>query len=484
MSLADLNLVWLRPWWLCALLPVAGWAVWCAWQRRRGRRPLSVDPMEAGSPWAAWVDAPLRRHVLCDAGFRPQGRSPGGAAWEGGLAALLVVALAGPAMPASEQPVQAVRPALTRVLLIDLSPAFAALPEADRERIRAKLRRALDRLPAAETALVVYAQEAYVVVPPSTDTATAAQFVADLDSSVMPLQGDRPAVALSHVADLLARGRAGPAEVLWVSPAAPVGLARLLAASPLVDRAPVLLWAITAQADGEGAIGPLKVVAGTHDETDLERLRGLASQNDPGAGEALQRAGWLDLGPYLILLTLVFLALGLAQGRQLMMVAGAVLVGSMVSPRPAVASDTRVATDGRWRGIALYRAGDFAGAAEAWEVYDDADALYNRGNALAHLGRLVDALALYEAALVMRPNDVDFRHNRDVIQRLLKPPPAQGRSAPPPPAAASEATRLAEQWARRVPDAPVGMLGRPTLLQRKLQQEHARRLASGGGGGP
>ncbi|MCO6716965.1 tetratricopeptide repeat protein, partial [Streptomyces sp. CHB19.2] len=61
-------------------------------------------------------------------------------------------------------------------------------------------------------------------------------------------------------------------------------------------------------------------------------------------------------------------------------------------------------SDERWRGVALYRAGDFSGAAAAFARDPSADGHYNRGNALAMAGRLDEALRAYRAALVLRPD--------------------------------------------------------------------------------
>jgi Ca-activated chloride channel family protein len=146
--------------------------------------------------------------------------------------------------------------------------------------------------------------------------------------------------------------------------------------------------------------------------------------------------------------------------------------------------------DARWQAIAHYRAGDFARAAAALESFDDADSLYNRGIALAKLGRYADALGLFDAALASRPGDADFRHNRDLVAKLLPPqemPPPAGRSPPPPAAPArarqeeKEAQRVAEQWLRRVPDMPPPEAGdADSLLQRKLAFEARRRAAAAG----
>ncbi len=70
-----------------------------------------------------------------------------------------------------------------------------------------------------------------------------------------------------------------------------------------------------------------------------------------------------------------------------------------------------------WRGVACYRAGDWAcaDAAFALAAADPAwqpEAAFNRGNVAARSGRLAQALAHYDAALALRPHWPAARDNR------------------------------------------------------------------------
>ena len=77
------------------------------------------------------------------------------------------------------------------------------------------------------------------------------------------------------------------------------------------------------------------------------------------------------------------------------------------------------ATRGR-RAYAELRAGRYADAAKAARAAERSDSLYNRGNALAHAGRLEAALAAYDAGLEAGAGDRDARHNRDLVARALE----------------------------------------------------------------
>lgn len=81
--------------------------------------------------------------------------------------------------------------------------------------------------------------------------------------------------------------------------------------------------------------------------------------------------------------------------------------------------------DPRHKAYAELQAGNFAQAANDFKAFDDSDGNYNRGNALARAGRLQEAIAAYDAALVRDPGNRDARHNRDLVAKALqqhKPP--------------------------------------------------------------
>lgn len=93
-------------------------------------------------------------------------------------------------------------------------------------------------------------------------------------------------------------------------------------------------------------------------------------------------------------------------------------------------------------GAAQYRAQDFVAAERAFDRAAQADetnwrALYNRGNAQVQQGyvggeivdrnKLLAAVASYEAALEVQPDDEDTIHNLEYVKKLLEeePPPQQ-----------------------------------------------------------
>lgn len=79
-----------------------------------------------------------------------------------------------------------------------------------------------------------------------------------------------------------------------------------------------------------------------------------------------------------------------------------------------------LATDAPTRGAAAFQASDFAAAAQAFDDPDDAEALYNRGTALARAGDYEEALKALDAALVKDPQAEDAAFNRQAILDFLE----------------------------------------------------------------
>lgn len=481
MSLAQFAFA--RPGWLLALLPLA-LLLWRAWRAR-----------PADQAWRDIVDPHLLPHVIV--GTDTHGRRRGFALLAAG-GVLAVLALAGPLF--GERPAASYRRDATRVLVVELSPQMAAATPA-LDRLRFKILGLLRTLPEAETALIVYAGEPYLVAPPTTDVDTLARFVPELAADVVPVAGNRPERALAMAGRLLARSGAQARELLWITAgagdAAPAatGDARVFVLHVAAAASPDLA-AFAARSGGS-------YVRMTADDGDLRALAAALAQGKswrPWQGHDARAA--LDLGPWLLLALLPLAALCFRRGL-LTLLAAPLAAAGLLAPAPAeafvevpaaladsfawrrlqagdaggAAADFR---DPRWRAAALYRAGRFDAAAGQLAGRADADSVYNRGNALARQGQLAEALAAYESALTLRPDDADVRHNRDLVRRLLdqQQDSARGGSAPPPPreqktpaAAEREAARLAEQWLRRVPDESA------SLLRRKLLLEHRRRLA-------
>ncbi|HKY90411.1 MAG TPA: tetratricopeptide repeat protein [Nevskiaceae bacterium] len=103
--------------------------------------------------------------------------------------------------------------------------------------------------------------------------------------------------------------------------------------------------------------------------------------------------------------------------------------GDALLSKGDAAAAAKTYRDPRRRAYARAQAGDHAAAARDLAPLDDADAHYNRGNALARAGDLKGALAAYDRALAHDPDDADTRHNRDLVAKALEQPKGQDPKA-------------------------------------------------------
>jgi Ca-activated chloride channel family protein len=176
-----------------------------------------------------------------------------------------------------------------------------------------------------------------------------------------------------------------------------------------------------------------------------------------------------------------------------------------------------LAVDPAISGEAFYRSEDYQGAVQSWSRISGADAWYNQGNAMAHAGEFDAALSAYDRALVDNPDMEDALFNRDLVEKLKQQQeeeeseqgenseeegegepdseqegegepqegenesdqegePQEGEQSEPSQqememAWSEEDAQAMEQWLRRIPDDPGG------LLRRKFRNQHQRRGA-------
>ena len=92
------------------------------------------------------------------------------------------------------------------------------------------------------------------------------------------------------------------------------------------------------------------------------------------------------------------------------------------------AGAARIYSDPRRKAYAELKAGDNAAAARDFSAFQDSDAHYDRGNALARAGQLQEALKAYDDALKQNPDNKDARHNRDLVEKALEQQQQQSKN--------------------------------------------------------
>lgn len=458
----------LRPGWLAALAPL-GMLLLLVATRRLGSRN-----------WEAVCDAALLPHILIGAGAKRDWRL---LFFAGICGVTALIALAGPVWEKLPQPVYSSKSAL--VIALDLSRSMDAddVNPSRMARARFKINDLLRTRQDGQTALLVYAGDAFTVTPLTDDVVTIASQLPALATEIMPVPGNRTDRALRLAGELLRQAGLRRGDILLITDEVDPGQATEEGASLFADGyrvyvlgvgteqgAPVRLPDGSFLKDKQGQIvipalqeKPMQELAerggGTYvrlgmDDADVEHLAAAFNDRPLQVGTlatGFKTDAWREQGPWLVLLLLPFAALAFRRGYVMVLVT---LI--LPFPEPAQAFDwdglwrrpdqqgmqaieqgdahgaAKLFERPDWKGAAQYRAGDFTGAEGTLSPLEDAESIYNRGNALARLGRYADAVAAYDEVLSVDPGHADARINKEIVEEQLKQQQQQAQQEPQP----------------------------------------------------
>ncbi len=442
----------LRPQLLLLLLPAA-LALYLIWQRKL-----------SGSTWFSVIDAELLPHLL-EGEQKPADRWP--VMLAGIVALITVIALAGPAWKRLPQPVSQTQDAL--LILLDLSLSMRATDVAPSriERAHLKIRDVLRERNEGLTALIAYAGDAHTVAPFTDDAKTIESMLPALKPEIMPKLGSRPDLAMSLGQQLLLDSALNKARVLLITDDIRAGQIDALQSA----LGSTLELAVMSVGSADGSPIPLPQGGFLKDNSgeiivakvDLGKIRSAASELGARYSELKSDSSdiryllperrtaiedlketerefdvWQDEGASLLLLLLPLALIAFRRGLILPLVLVAVLPSTADAAEPAQiwrnlwktpdqqASEALKEGDAEtaqqlfenpdWQASAAYRAGDYQQAAE---LFGEQNA-YNQGNALAHAGKLDEAIAAFDRALQENPDNEDAAFNKQLVEQLKK----------------------------------------------------------------
>lgn len=454
----------IRPWWLLALIP------WLAFLVMTLRHKL-----QRGN-WSTVCDEPLLPYILQ---VEVQNRSRI-TFTVGALAALFaIIALAGPTWERLPSPIFRDDSALVIGLDLSRSMDAADLKPSRLDRARFKIADILKQRKEGQTALLVYAGDAFTVTPLTADTQTIASQLPALTTDIMPVPGSNTVAAINHAAELLKQAGMQKGHLLLVTDGADLdkteAAVKNLGAYSLsilgvgtVEGAPIGAPGGGFVKDGQGNIVIPKLNADelsklatlgngiyrtiSPNDSDIETLLSAFEnrqvQSNTGDDELLLEL-WAERGPWLILLVIPLAALSFRKG-----VISIAMLLVLPFPNQADAQDWQsvwknrnqqaqqafdagdyeraagLFTDPEWKASAEYKAGSYAQVLETLKESNSARAHYNRGNALAQSGRLAEAIAAYQEALKLDPKHEDAAYNKALVEKELekqKEEPQQGQ---------------------------------------------------------
>lgn len=446
----------IRPEWFLALIPAAllGWVV------LRNRASAGAEG------WARHIDSHLLRQLAISGG---QAQRRPWVPLAGGLMVLAtIIGLAGPTWQRAKVPSFDGGAPVVAILSLAQSMNADDLRPTRLKRAVHKLRDILARTLGDDRALVIYADAPFVAAPLTNDAQVIEQMLPELSTNLMPVLGNRLDLAIAEAQGVLDRADAARGQIVVLAddagndPAASVAAAR--AARQAGYRVSVLGAGTEEGARLQTADG--RAIAGRDGQTyqtalaraDLEQVAqaggGVFSIITPGSADlnkilpaqtGAQAAGerqdfqadaWVDRGYLLLILPVLLLPFAFRRG----LVFGlGLLAFGLAGPQGARAGvwddlwatpnqQGQAAFDARdygaaaglfdapaWQGAASYRAGDYSAAARDFAGED-----YNLGNALAKSGQFEAALAAYDKALEINPEDADAQFNRDLVAKLLQ----------------------------------------------------------------
>ena len=424
-------------------------------------------------------------------------------------------------------------------IAIDLSATMDAIDVAPTrlERVKLKIRDLLALRKGARTAIFAYAGSAHMVLPLTDDAALIETYVDSLSTAVMPVPGKDTASALKVIEAGLAREET-PGTMLFmtdgVEPRAFDALKSYQGRHEIMvlgvgtaEGCPVKTGKTSFLADASGrrvfakldveGLRALKRDAGiavatiTTDDADVQWIERRV-QTHLEQRHADESAQWKDAGWWLVIPVAILGALWFRRGWTIRWAAVFVAACSLGSPERADAQERRVLdvwltpdqqgrlafdrgdyataaarfTDPTWRGIALYRAGKYEDAVEAFARVDSAESYYNQGNALAKLQRYPAAVASYQDALKRRPGWPEATANLEIVRKLIpKKEKEDEEQAPIDPNQKPDqvqfddkgkkgkagqielAQQTAEMWMRTIQTTPADLLRRKFAIEAK-----------------
>ncbi|MGB1799804.1 MAG: VWA domain-containing protein [Gammaproteobacteria bacterium] len=461
MELSDFHFI--RPYWFFAAIPV----VYVLWK-------LAKQHL-VNKHWESVCDPELLPYILVGKSGRKKYTN---VILTSIVGLLTIIALAGPTWERLPQPVFQKESAL--VIALDLSVSMYAddIKPNRLERARFKIADLLKLRKEGQTALLVYAGDAFTVTPLTDDIKTISSQLSALSPAIMPAPGSRTDIAIEKSLALLKQAGITQGHVLLVTDEVQVkyeddfinakkqGYAISILGLGTEEGAPVNLGQAGFLEDRTGSIviaklnettlSQLASSAGGYYETsqvtdgDIERLNRLFNsglESDEEAETDLKTDQWQEFGPWLVLIIIPIVAFGFRRGYL------AILVCLLISnPDEAIAfewndlwlnknqqairaleneqADTasELFQDKEWKAAAKYKAGDYAAAEELLNQAEDVRSLYNKANAMAKQGRYEEAIETYDEVLNSEPQHDDAKYNKEIVEKELEKQQQQQQS--------------------------------------------------------
>ena len=361
--------------------------------------------LEKASPWTKWVDRKLLPYLLIAS--QKQHHSFFGKKYLTFLWCALVIAAAGPAFEKLPVPVSHDLP--NTVFIMDLGPAMQGSTLAS---AKIKMHDFLTTLKDNRVGLVLYDDKGYTALPLTQDRALLRAIIPTLDPSVLPSQGQNLGAAFQK-ADQLIQQAGGKGRILY------------LTAGGVKAPSMHIPYPVGVLGFDDAAISPNIKKMGTYraktvDASDIFALLKATETDTTVQIDTQEQAdASADLGALLVLILLPFVAFTFRKGFLFLFILGYLV--------PAHASfflrPDQKSYQQHQQAVQDYRSGAFEKAIQGFQNH-----FYNLGNALAHAGKIQEAIQAYTQALKENPHDEDARFNKEYLEKQLPPPESKSQN--------------------------------------------------------
>lgn len=407
-------MIFLRPYFLLLLiLPVIFWA-------------FHKVRSSAGA-WAKVCDPHLLPYLTIDVA---QARTRAYAVLMSFLWTLGCIMLAGPALPDKDLPTASAQTGI--VAVVDMSPAMS---KGAAQQMTRKLYDLADMQKDAAIGLVLSDEAAYTALPMTQDKAFFKNIIPSLKERVMPRQGQNYAAGIKRAEQLLAQSGFKNGQILLITagtdnvqalrqavsqssyPVAVIGVGA-------IEPQPVLLedgqfW----QQNGTPKMIGVKALPAALgrsyryaalDESDLSALLDFNKMDNVEKHDSTSKQ-YLDLGIFGMLLLVPLTALLYRKGVLF-------ILALMFASCPAYAGfwwrTEQEDYQTQMQGVADFNVGHYDRALQSFDALpQDPEALYNKGNTLAYMGRIDQAIDAYAQVLALNPAHEDARFNMEYLKR-------------------------------------------------------------------
>lgn len=407
-------MIFLRPYFLLLLiLPVIFWA-------------FHKVRSSAGA-WAKVCDPHLLPYLTIDVA---QARTRAYAVLMSFLWTLGCIMLAGPALPDKDLPTASAQTGI--VAVVDMSPAMS---KGAAQQMTRKLYDLADMQKDAVIGLVLSDEAAYTALPMTQDKAFFKNIIPSLKERVMPRQGQNYAAGIKRAEQLLAQSGFKNGQILLITagtdnvqalrqavaqsayPVAVIGVGAIEPQPVLLENGQFWQQSGTPKMIGvkalPAALGRSYRYAAL-DESDLGALLDFNKMDNVEKHDSTSKQ-YLDLGIFGMLLWVPLTALLYRKGVLF-------ILALMFASCPAYAGfwwrTEQEDYQTQMQGVADFNVGHYDRALQSFDALpQDPEALYNKGNTLAYMGRIDQAIDAYAQVLALNPAHEDARFNMEYLKR-------------------------------------------------------------------